>query len=331
VTAHTAARKGERRRGRHDKVNAMSRREYAMRFRSRTTLAVIAVAAAVAIPGTAYSGTGPDLRTVTVTSGRSTAAKTLTATCDAGYVATGAQAVVPGNPYGVHVTEIWPSGRTVRVTAEVFSEVTPKPNWAVTVIGICVPRPSGYTTVQGDPKIADRTTDDGSRYGELSFALCPTGKELIGMGGRATGGYLDHLQPLGKGVPYTNDFDPLMHGVTVIGKARVGAATSARVRAIAVCANAGNGSTFAHAETHNTGQTKSVTATCPANTRIRAAGFVIFYPNHFADNTPFSYATLSRAEAADGGLTSMQLVAMRHRDTIVTEEWGLVPQLLCAT
>lgn len=299
-----------------------------MTVRSRTLVAALATAVTIGVPQPASAAAART--TVTATSAVTAESKAVTVTCPAGFVATGARALIAGDPYGVHITEVWPANRSVRVTAEVFAEVTPKPAWALTVTGTCVAAPAGYQIVLSPARVADRLTDDGSRFGELTTALCPAGKELIGMGGRATGGFLDEFQPVGQGVPYTNDFEKLMHGVRVLGRARPGAPTNAAVRSTAICAAPGSNATFGFAETHDKTAVKTVTATCPVGTQVNAAGWIMFYPNHFADRTTFSYATVGRAAAPNNSPTSLQLVAKRHQDTVATEEWGLVPEILCA-
>jgi hypothetical protein len=297
------------------------------RFRAVVATALLSFLVAPAVAPTAAHAKS-DVSTVMRRSALNAADKSLTVECPTGRVATGAQAFTNGDPYGVHLTEIWPSGRTVRVSAAVFGEVNPRPSWALTVTAMCVPQPAGYLVVQGEALVADHNTDDGRRFGVLSVANCPGGREMIGMGGRATGGYLTQLQPLGRGVPYTNDHTPRMHGVWVNGKARPWTASSAQVRAVAICAAPGNDMTFGHAERADTTARKSVTATCPTGTRLHAIGFVTFFPN-MPVGQPFSYATLSRAFTTGPALTSVELIARRHLDPVATQDWGLVPQVLC--
>jgi hypothetical protein len=256
--------------------------------------------------------------------------RSITATCPQGTIAVGGELTVRPATYGVHLTRVWPNGRNVTVTAEVFPGVTPAPTWAATVTARCKTTPAGVVYADGTVETAART-DDGRRYGKLSTALCPTGKELIGVGGRAQGGFIDELQPLGRNVPYTNDSSPLMHGVRLIGKALPGATVSATVQARAVCATAGTAplSTFAFAETVNTAAAKTVTATCPAGKQVHSAGWVIFYPNHFDDNSPFSFAAVTAA-VGTADLATVGVAAARHRDTVPAESWDLAAEFLCA-
>jgi hypothetical protein len=300
---------------------------------SRAKVAATVVAAALVLTavgvGTADAAAAT-ISTVRVTGPQAVGNRSITATCPTGTIAVGGGLSVSPAAYGVHVTRIWPNGRTVTVTAEVFPGVTPAPTWAATVTARCKTTPAGVVYADGTVETAART-DDGRRYGKLSSALCPAGKELIGVGGRAQGGFIDELQPLGRNVPYTNDSSPLMHGVRLIGKALPGAAISATVQARAVCATAGTAplSTFAFTETMNTVAAKTVAATCPAGTQVHSAGWVIFYPNHYDDNSAFSFAAVTAA-TGPSNLAMFQVTAARHRDTIPAESWDLAAEFLCA-
>jgi hypothetical protein len=308
-------------------------RPEAVRSRSRGAVAALAAVVAFAVPevvNPAAAAAADDIKNVTVTSAATSGAKVVVGLCPATYVAVGAHASVAGNPYGVHITKIWPRNGSFEVRAEVFAEAPVPAPWKLVVTGICVPFKAGITNVLGPVRIGNRFSDEDRRYGTVTNAMCPTGKELIGMGGRADGGYLEELQPLGQGTPYTNDSSPLMHGVNVLGHARVGASTNATVQGIAVCANPGNLSTFGYTDTFDNLPTRTVTAACPVGTRVHSVGFIIFYPNHYLDNTPYSYATVSRAAAQHNSPTSVQLVAQRHRDVIPAEKWTFAPELLCA-
>jgi len=293
-----------------------------------TVAAAVLVLAAVGV-GTADAAAGT-ITTVQVVGGNAVGNRSITATCPAGTIAVGGELTVRPATYGVHLTRVWPAGRNVTVTAEVLPDVAPAPIWAATVFARCKTTPAGVVYVNGAAEFAART-DDGRRYGKLSSALCPNGKELIGIGGRAQGGFLDELQPLGRNAPYTNDSAPLMHGVRLLGRALPGAVVSAIVQARAVCATAGTAavSTFAFAETLNTATAKTTTATCPAGKQVHSAGWVLFYPNHSADNAPFSFAVVTGAFGASDFAT-FRLTASRHRDTVPAETWDLAAEFLCA-
>jgi hypothetical protein len=302
-------------------------------FMSRARVAAAVAAAALvltAVSAGAADAAAGSITTVQVVGANAVGNRSITATCPAGTIAVGGELAVRPATYGVHVTRVWPVGRKVTVTAEVLPDVTPVPTWAATVTARCKTTPAGVVYANGAAETA-ASGDDGSRYGKLSDALCPNGKELIGIGGRAQGGFIDELQPVGRNAPYTNDSAPLMHGVRLIGRALPGAAGSATVQARAVCATAGAAavSTFAFAETLNTNATKTTTATCPAGKQAHSAGWVIFYPNHYADNTPFGFAVVTGA-VGDTDLATFRLTASRHRDAIPAESWDFAAELLCA-
>jgi hypothetical protein len=267
------------------------------------------------------------VQTATATSATSAAAKSVAVSCPSGTWAVGARAAVPGNPYGVHITRVWPLRGRVTVTADVFPGVTTR--WKLTVTALCVTRTGDMEYVAGTAATGAKASADDQRYGVVASAMCPSGKELIGMGGRASGGRLEQLQPLGKDTPYTNDTSPLMHGVRVLGAPMADAAGDATIQGMAVCADSGHGSAVGFAENSGTTSPRTLSASCPAGTEVHAMGYVAFYPNHYADGTAYSYPTLSRFDSP-GGAQSMQLVAQRHRDGVPDEEWQLIAELLCA-
>jgi hypothetical protein len=292
------------------------------------TIAAAAAAIAQLAPLTAAEA-ATSLKTVTLTGQSGPSPRVVSPVCPAGYLAVGAQVTMTGNTAGVHITGIWPTGRTMQVTTESFPGTAPR--WAVTVKALCRPDGGDVTVVRSERKIANRNSDDDQRFGVATGAPCPAGKELVGMGGQAIGGFLSWFQPIGRGVPYSNDDSALMHGTNVVGKSINGSPANATIRALAICATPNQGSAWGHnEETEAKTPTKTVTADCPAGTFVHSFGFVIFYPNHYQDLTPFSFAAPTAMTIADTALTKVRLTATRHADNIPAESWGLIAEPLCA-
>jgi hypothetical protein len=278
----------------------------------------------IAAPPNASAASG--VQRVTASSARNLNAKTLTVLCPVGTTATGGFATTDA-PAGVHVDRIWPTGRTVEIHATPLPTVST--SWRISGGAICTTATSDIQYVQSAAKTASKASDDDRRYGVVTFADCPNGKELIGFGGTAIGARLKHVQPVGPGVPYTGDSSTRpIHGASVLASAYAAGSSTATVRAIAVCANVGHGSMVPVKEVHDKTAFKSLGITCPAGKQLHAIGGLMFYPNHYAEKTNFSFAlfeSFSSASATTGGTS-----ARRRPDNIPVEDWGLVTYGLCA-
>jgi len=284
--------------------------------------------AQLAAPTNAVAASG--VQQVVGSTAPSRAAKTLTVRCPAGTTATGAFGAIGGVTRGVHIDRLWPQGDTVRIHATPLPSVSRR--WRISGGATCVTATTDVEYRASGAAPASRASDDDQRFGVAVRAECPSGKELIGLGGTAVGGRLTHLQPLGPGVPYTGE--PAgpgpVHGVSVIGHTYAEGRAHVSIQAMAVCANTGHGTRVEFAETVSTATEKTVAAGCGVGRQIHATGAIITYPNHYAEKTPFSFALLNTLNhRADGLMGSLRVT--RHVDDVPTETWGVGAYGICAS
>ncbi|MFG2102519.1 hypothetical protein ACGFJ5_18180 [Micromonospora echinaurantiaca] len=249
----------------------MSAQRTSRRFgpRALSLIAGAAVAAAVVVPAAPASAAVPGLVRVSTTSAsNSTDFRSVTATCPAGKVLTGAGYELNGATGEAVVDDFRPNGGAATaptaVTVGAYEAEAFAGNWSVTAYAICA------NPVAGLVRVSATSVSNSNDFRSVT-ATCPVGKVLTGTGYELNG-------VTGEGV--VDDFRPNGGTVTAPTAVTVGAyeaeafAGNWSATAYAICANplAGLVRNSAVGATNST-DFHSVTATCPAGKVLTGAGY----------------------------------------------------------
>jgi hypothetical protein len=240
--------------------------------------------------------------------------KGVTTTCPAGKRVVGAGGEVGGIEGQVALNDLKPSDTLRDVTAHASEdEDGTLSNWLVRAFAVCAAVSERFVT----------TTPTDSEQLKSLVSECPTDLRATGGGADVVGGggqvRVDGSFPL-------DDLDP---GLTSVGwfadalEDENGYAAAWFLRALAICATPLPGLQAVSTGDSDSSTTKSVTATCPAGTRVVGAGGGI------VSDGPVRKQVVLEELAPNAALTSV--TATGHEDeTGEDQEWFLFAQPVCA-
>ncbi|NBE85327.1 hypothetical protein [Micromonospora rubida] len=213
----------------------------------------------VALTGPVAAVPGLSLKTVTGPS--NSVAKSQNATCPAGTKVIGGGGAITGSGLGQVGMDIMVpliGSDTYSVTGR-EDENGVAGNWAVTANAVCAPLPPGLVTVSGSSAPSLGT----SNWFEKS---CPAGKHAIGVGGAVVGASNSEI--------VLEDLRINQNSVVVAGaEDGTGFAGTWWLDATAICADPLPGEQRVIDDSvYSSTATQSVTATCPAGTRVHGVG-----------------------------------------------------------
>ena len=201
------------------------------------------------------------LQLVTATSPTNSTSKGVTATCPTGKRVLGTGADLAGGLGQVVLDDIAPNAGLTAVTAFGAEDGNgTSNNWTIRAFAVCA------NPVAGLQRVATTSASSSAGTGKLQSAACPTGKDLLGVGGELTGGagqvVIDELNPAAE-----------LTTVDVFAKEdEDGQAANWSLTAYAICAN---GSHREMTEFEDGGTVGSVGANtlCPTARALTGGGF----------------------------------------------------------
>ncbi|WP_146603923.1 hypothetical protein [Micromonospora deserti] len=229
----------------------------------------LAVTGAVVVPAAPASAAVPGLVRVSATSAsNSNDFRSVTATCPAGKVLTGAGYELNGATGEAVVDDFRPNGgpatAPTAVTVGAYEAEAFAGNWSVTAYAICA------NPVAGLVRVSANSASNSNDFRSVT-ATCPAGKVLTGTGYELTG-------VTGEGV--VDDFRPNGGPATAPTAVTVGAyeadafAGNWFATAYAICANPLAGLVRVSATSaSNSNDFRGITATCPVGKVLTGAGY----------------------------------------------------------
>jgi len=271
-------------------------------------LAVVAGVLAAGLPAVpAQAVPGLSVHTV-VTSNSSSAVKSVSASCPAGKRVIGGGGIVDSNGDGseVWITSLRPLSYSFQVTA-VERDTGFAGNWWLRAFAICADPLPGL-------QIVSSTRPASSLSSQTHAAACPSGKRLIGAGGRVndTSGQVA-LRTVNTNVPAANQ-------ALVAGHEDGDGYTGTwSVTAHAICADPVAGFSIASGTSAwDSTDAKLVTATCPSGQKVHGPLFAIDGKGDLFLHTLFP------ANALD------KVTVVAREESPVAENWSVTALALCA-
>jgi hypothetical protein len=278
--------------------------------------AVVSVAVAGLLPGLVAVATPvhavPGLvRATASTVTDSSTTKSVSAVCPAGTRVLGGGGEIVGGAGQVLLTalEPVPGSNSYRARGHEDDDGYAG-SWQVRAYAMCAPSPAGLEYLSRTGPL------QSSSFGNYTAVQCPTGKDLIGLGGRTNGGYGEvSLEGLGP-------FDPY-EVLVPSAEDPDGFAGQWSLTAHVVCVTpfAGRRAYFTSVASDSTSP-KMVTVTCPAGTKAHGAGF-----NGGGAVTGGKW--LVQAMRPDPTLSSVTVVG-QEVDEGTPDIWSLTAWVVCA-